>query len=410
MSPLVRKVSIILAVVVLLVVAYFIGNSRGHRKFVSTSGRILVLSDTNPKNANAPDHPHIWMINADGSGAVRMPCTTAETDEDPSFSPDGSLVTFISDRKGSPQVWIMNGDGTDPEAVTIGNDAKSMPKFSPDGKHIAYISRGALTLVNLDTKAQEILLPIPHQGASDADTNANHREPVTSFAWAPVAGENGTMIAAVQDSDTGNETLTLVGGALAEPVPVASASNVSFTWAPDASHLLVSLLGVVGVRPPAEFLSKLPPGVSLAPEPNYQSAIYSFGNDGSLLETPPLAAMSKSDSKLKVGPQNPAISPDGVMVAFETWPGPNAEVKHFIGIQSVLTATGSAGTLRMNGPTAQPAFSDDGLFFGFTAPHPKELGWRDLITIHFDNGKVINLTNGHLNVLQFCISPARKKA
>lgn len=412
MSSVARKASIIAVIIVLLVVAYFVSNSRIHRKFVNTAGSILVLSDTNAGNPKVPEHAHIWSVNSAGLGAVRL-THGAETDEDPSYSPDGSEIAFVSDRKGSPQVWIMNGDGTDAKPVTIGNDAKSMPRFSPDGKQIAYISRGALTVMNLDTQTQEVLLPIPHQGGTDTDPSAPQRQPVINFAWAPVAGENGaTTIAAVQDSDTGTQQLTLVGGALADPVPVASAANVSFTWAPDGSHLLVALLEVAAVRPPAEVLNKLPQGVSLFPADHLfpkgypKCAIYTFGSDGSLLPAvPPLAAMPGP-----AGPQNPAISPDGALAAFETWPAPNAEMDHYLGIQSVLTTSGARGPLRLGGPTAQPAFSADGTYFAFSAPVRKHPGMRDLFTINFNTKSVVNLTTGHLNVMEFCISPAKPKS
>ena len=50
---------------------------------------------------------------------------------------DGKIV-FISDRAGSSDVWIMNGDGSDPLNLTQGRDCAS-PAWSPDGTKIAYI-------------------------------------------------------------------------------------------------------------------------------------------------------------------------------------------------------------------------------------------------------------------------------
>ena len=39
-------------------------------------------------------------------------------DMQPSFSPDGKRIVFVSDRNGSENLWIANGDGTRPRAVT----------------------------------------------------------------------------------------------------------------------------------------------------------------------------------------------------------------------------------------------------------------------------------------------------
>ena len=50
---------------------------------------------------------------------------------------DGKIV-FISHREGYSDVWIMNGDGSDPVNLTQGRHCAS-PAWSPDGTKIAYI-------------------------------------------------------------------------------------------------------------------------------------------------------------------------------------------------------------------------------------------------------------------------------
>ena len=47
-------------------------------------------------------------------------------------------ISFISDRDGHDDVWIMNADGSDPVNLTQGRDCIS-PAWSPDGTKIAYI-------------------------------------------------------------------------------------------------------------------------------------------------------------------------------------------------------------------------------------------------------------------------------
>ena len=56
----------------------------------------------------------------------------------PRFSPDGSKIAFISDRDGGDNLWVMNADGSDPQAVTEEKEhLVHNPSWSPDGQYIA---------------------------------------------------------------------------------------------------------------------------------------------------------------------------------------------------------------------------------------------------------------------------------
>src|SRR5579871_697765 len=58
-------------------------------------------------------------------------------DSQPRFSPDGKWIAFLSDREGSDNIWIMKPDGSDPKQVSKdpGSDFVS-PSWAPDGKYI----------------------------------------------------------------------------------------------------------------------------------------------------------------------------------------------------------------------------------------------------------------------------------
>ena len=55
----------------------------------------------------------------------------------PRFSPDGKKIAFVSDRAGGDNLWIMNADGSDAHAVT--DEAEHLvhnPSWSPDGQYL----------------------------------------------------------------------------------------------------------------------------------------------------------------------------------------------------------------------------------------------------------------------------------
>ena len=51
------------------------------------------------------------MIDADGTGLRRL-TTAAGSDANPAFSPKGDLIAFESNRDGTPEIYVMNADGT----------------------------------------------------------------------------------------------------------------------------------------------------------------------------------------------------------------------------------------------------------------------------------------------------------
>ena len=65
-------------------------------------------------------------------------------DTSPSYSPDAAQVVFNSDRGGSQQLYVMNGDGSNVQRISFGDGRYATPVWSPRGDLIAFtkISRG----------------------------------------------------------------------------------------------------------------------------------------------------------------------------------------------------------------------------------------------------------------------------
>jgi len=58
-------------------------------------------------------------------------------DMQPRFSPDGKRIAFTSDRGGGDNIWIMNADGSDPRQITSEKFRLiNEPNWSPDGQYI----------------------------------------------------------------------------------------------------------------------------------------------------------------------------------------------------------------------------------------------------------------------------------
>jgi Tol biopolymer transport system component len=64
----------------------------------------------------------------------------------PRFSPDGKLIAFISDRAGQDNLWVMNPDGSDPHAVFEDKEVRAYePVWTPDSQNILVHRRSVAT-------------------------------------------------------------------------------------------------------------------------------------------------------------------------------------------------------------------------------------------------------------------------
>ena len=79
----------------------------------------------------------IWVMNADGSGLVRLTSELYDN-SDPTFSADGKHILYASQKGGSSAIWIMNADGSDQRRLTPAALEAASPDVSPDGSHVVF--------------------------------------------------------------------------------------------------------------------------------------------------------------------------------------------------------------------------------------------------------------------------------
>ncbi len=88
-------------------------------------------------------HGDIWVAQADGSQPRKLTSHIAR-DTFPRFSPDGKWIAFNSDRMGNGDVWVVSADGGRPRQITVRSTGDSVHYWTPDGTGlIISTSRGA---------------------------------------------------------------------------------------------------------------------------------------------------------------------------------------------------------------------------------------------------------------------------
>src|SRR5919108_1894882 len=82
----------------------------------------------------------IYVMNADGTNQIQLTDDPANELE-PSWSPDGGKIAFISDRNGQNfDIYVMNANGSNVTQLTNDSANEFGPAWSPDGKQIVFNS------------------------------------------------------------------------------------------------------------------------------------------------------------------------------------------------------------------------------------------------------------------------------
>ncbi len=105
---------------------------------VSPHGRLLAYT-------KAHFNVNIWRIrigpSGGGTGRATKLISGASEQDDSELSPDGQRITYKSDASGYFEIWVAKADGSDALQLTSLRSFSGTPRWSPDGRWIAFDSR-----------------------------------------------------------------------------------------------------------------------------------------------------------------------------------------------------------------------------------------------------------------------------
>src|SRR6516225_9124946 len=104
---------------------------------VSPDGDSIVYAVSELDRATDKTNSSLWMVPAAGGEPKRL-TTAPGTNNHPRYSPDGKTIAFVSSRGGSSQVWLLPTDGGEARQLTHLPIDVSGPIWSPKGDRIAF--------------------------------------------------------------------------------------------------------------------------------------------------------------------------------------------------------------------------------------------------------------------------------
>jgi Tol biopolymer transport system component/DNA-binding winged helix-turn-helix (wHTH) protein len=120
---------------------------------ISPRANRLVYTQAVPMDSN------IWRLDLANPASPPIPLI-ASTRQDywPRYSPDGKRIAFTSDRSGASDIWLCDADGSNATQLTARGSSSGSPRWSYDGRQIAFDS--------VSSSSYQIFVVASHGGQS----------------------------------------------------------------------------------------------------------------------------------------------------------------------------------------------------------------------------------------------------
>ena len=125
------------------------------------------LSRTEIVFAHAGD---LWSVPRAGGEARRL-TVSAGVEDNPIFSPDGSMIAFSGEYDGNVDVFVMPAAGGVPKRLTWHPGQDGVRGWTPDGKRILFSSARSAVLLGLFQRATR--LPLLRRGQCHGEAEQN---------------------------------------------------------------------------------------------------------------------------------------------------------------------------------------------------------------------------------------------
>ena len=149
----------------------------------------------------------------------------------PKWSPDGKKIAFVSDEKGDLDIYIMYKDGTGQKRLTNHSGFDALVDWSPDGRKLAFVSNrdGELHVYTVDIQTRDVI-QLTFGEYRDGDPS-----------WSP----DGKKIAFVSNRTPGSGVFIMNsdGSNITQITPTGFLGHSRPVWGPNNNSLIYEVGG-----------------------------------------------------------------------------------------------------------------------------------------------------------------------
>jgi Tol biopolymer transport system component len=194
----------------------------------------------------------IWVMNADGSNQTRL---TADGPSAPSWS-STNKIAFVTNYNGYSHIHTMDPDGSNTQRLTNGTANHGAPRWSPDGSKISFASE----------RNREVGMYIMNADGS-GEVRLVSKDTAFEWDWGPAAwSADGTRLAFSSKVNSGGPapdiyTINIDGTNLTRVNPVDDPFNHNFDSSPEWITIAIPPVALAGTTPAVTSATALVNGI-----------------------------------------------------------------------------------------------------------------------------------------------------